>query len=153
MISLHSYEHPCRIDDVCINHVFYTEDLCLIGLNKDYCAWTHTGGAGVSVRRPPGRTKTFFCAVCGGLFATFFHVEGFMLRFSSYEGFYLSHGGLFATFLRGGPFCYVFLLVWGLFHTIWGSFLLFFSPFGGTFLSSCGIVCLYVFLWACPFPL
>ena len=45
-----------------------------------------------------------------------------MLRFSSDEGLFSSYGGLFATFsLRGWPFCYVFLLVWGLFHNV-GAF-------------------------------
>ena len=70
-----------------------------------------------------------------------------MLRFSSDEGFFSSYGGLFATFsLRGGPFCYIFLLVWGIFLKV-GAFLLFFSPFGGTFLSSWGILWLYVFFY------
>ena len=76
-----------------------------------------------------------------------------MLRFFSDEGFFSSYGGLFATFsLRGegggggGPFCYVFLLVWGLFHNVGAFFANIFSMWGDFFVFM-------GFLWACPFPL
>ena len=59
-----------------------------------------------------------------------------MLRFFSYEGLLSLYGGLFATFsLRGGLFATS--SSWcGAFFTMWGPFLLIFSPCGGTFLSS-----------------
>ena len=65
-----------------------------------------------------------------------------MLRFSAYEGLLSLYGGLFATFsLRGGLFCYVFLLVWGLFHNVGAFFANFFSMWGehfiGDFMSLC----------------
>ena len=75
-----------------------------------------------------------------------------MLRFSSYEGLFSSYGGLFVTFsLRGGPFCYVFLLVWGLFHIVGAFFAIF--PIWGDFFASWGISFFYGFLlWASPSP-
>ena len=101
-------------------------------------------GAGVSARPPPGRTKTFFFAVWGAFLLPLFHGEGFVLRFSSNEGLFSSYEGLFTTFsLRGGAFCYVFLLVWGLFHNVGEFFAIFFSiwvdflVFMGDFMSLC----------------
>ena len=82
--------------------------------------------AGVSTCPTPERTKTYFFCCMGGLFATFFPWWAFMLRFSSYEGFFAQCGGLF---------CYFFLHVGELFCLHEG-----FHVFMG-------------FLWACPFPL
>ena len=76
-----------------------------------------------------------------------------MPRFSSYEGLLSLYGGLFATFsLRGGLFCYVFLLVWGLFHNVGAFFANFFSMWGDFFCLHRGFYVFMVFLWACPFP-
>ena len=77
-----------------------------------------------------------------------------MLRFSSDEGLFSSYGGLFATFsLRGGPFCYVFLLVWGLFHNVGAFFALIFSMWEDFFYLRGGFYVFMGFLWACPFHL
>ena len=46
------------------------DSLCINRCKKDYCARTHAGGAGVSARPPPERTKHFF-RYMGGFFATF----------------------------------------------------------------------------------
>ena len=69
-----------------------------------------------------------------------------MLRFSSYKVFFhrmeaflllFYVGGLFAT---SSSWC-------GSFFTMWGLFLLFISPCEMTFLSSWGILCIYVFFY------
>ena len=92
----------------------------LIGLNKDYCAWTHAGGAGVSACPPPGRTKTFFFHCTRGPFCYFFSM--------------------------GEALCYVSLLMQGFYHCIEafllvflyvGAFLLRLSP-GVELFSQCG---------------
>ena len=65
------------------------------------------------------------------LMRDFFHcMEAFLLLF-------LYVGGFFAT---SSSWC-------GAFFTMWGPFLLIFSPCGGTFLSSWGILCLYGFFY------
>ena len=95
----------------------------------------------------PLKNKNIFCAVWGAFLLLFFHGEGFMLRFSSYEGlFFIVWRPFCYFFFTWGPFCYVFLLVWGLFHNM-RVFFAIFSPFGGTFLSSWGILCLYGFFY------
>ena len=101
-----------------------------------------------SKRSPtPWKNKNIYFRCMGGFFATFFHGEGFMLRFSSYEGLFSSYGSLIATFsLRGGPFYYVLPLVWDPFHNVGAFFAIFFSIWG-YFLSSWGILCLYVFFY------
>ena len=59
-----------------------------------------------------------------------------MLRFSSYDGPFSSFEGLFSTFsLRGVLFATSSSWCLAIF-LMWGPFLLFFSLFGGTFLSS-----------------
>ena len=122
-----------------------------MGLTKDYCTWTHAGGAGVNAHPPLEKQKHFFRCM-GGLFATFFHRKGFMLRFSSYEGLLSLYGGLFATFsLRVGLFCYVFLLVWGLFHNVGAFFANFFSMWGDFFVFMGDFMSLWVFL-GLPLP-
>ena len=112
---------------------------------------THAGGAGVSARSPPGRTKTFFFAVWGAfcyffsmgrIYATFFFL---CLTFSSY-------GGLFATFsLRGGLFVTSSSWCWA-FFTMWGSFLLFFFHMGGLFCSQGGFYVFMYFYGLAPSP-
>ena len=101
--------------------------LC-IGLNKDYCTWTHAWGAEVSARPPPGRTKTFFFAVWGAFLLLFSMGRALCYVYLLMGGFFHCMDGLFATFsLRGGPFCYVFFLVWDLFHNVGAFFAIFFS--------------------------
>ena len=76
-----------------------------------------------------------------------------MLRSSSYEGFFSLYGGLFATFsLRGGPFCYVVLLVWGLFHNVGAFFAIFFLHLGGLFVFMGDFMSLWFFLMGLPLP-
>ena len=109
------------------------------------CMDTHRGCR--SKRSPtPWKNKNIFFRCMGGLFATFFPWGGFMLRFSSYKDFFHRMEAFLLLFSRGGLFCYVFLLVWGLFHNV-GAFFAIFSPCGGSFLSSWGILCVYVFLY------
>ena len=128
--------------------------LCINRPKQRLLCMDNAGGVGISARPPPGRTKKFFFRCMRGLFAPFFPGEGFMLRFSSDEGLFSSYGGLFATFsLRGGPFCYVFLLVWGLFHNVGAFFAIIFSMWGDFFCLHGGFYVFMVFLWACPFPL
>ena len=108
---------------LCINRP--KQRLLFMDTHHSDCIYKYVG---VSARPPPGRTKTFFFAVWGAFLLLFFHGEGFMLRFSSYESLFSLYGGFFATFsLRVGPFCYVFLLVWGLFHNVEAFFAIFFS--------------------------
>ena len=77
-----------------------------------------------------------------------------MLRFSSYEGLLSLYGGLFATFsLRGGLFCYVFLLVWGLFHNVGAFFAIFFSMWGDFFVFIGDFLSLCFFYGLVPSPL
>ena len=105
-------------------------------------------------RSPTPRKNNFFFCCMGDLFAPFFHGEGFMLRFFSDEGFFSSCGGLFVTFsLCGGPFCYVFLLVWGLFHNV-GAFSLLFSPCRGEFFVFMGDIMslCFFFIGLAPSP-
>ena len=71
----------------------------------------------------------------GGLFAPFF-----------------SRGG-FATFsLRGGPFCYVFLLMWGLFHNVGAFFAIIFSMWGDFFYLHGGFYVFIGFFMGLPLP-
>ena len=96
--------------------------------------------------------KKFFFAVCWA-FLLFFSREGFMLRFSSDEGLFSSYGGLFATFsLRGWPFCYVFLLVWGLFHNVGAFFAIIFSMWGDFFVFIGDFMSLWGFYELAPSP-
>ena len=90
------------------------------------------------------KKKIFRCM--GGLFAPFFHGEGFILRFSSDEGFFhRMEAFLLLSLYVGGLFGYVFLLVWGIFRNVGALFAIIFSMWGFYVLMG--------FLWACPFPL
>ena len=111
-----------------------------------------------SKRSPtPWKNQNIFFRCMEGHFATFFHGEGFMLRFYSYEVFISSYGSLFATFLlRGGGGAFLLHLPFGVgrFSQCRGLFCYFFLHVREPFLSSWGILCLYGFFsWACPFPL
>ena len=115
-------------------------------LNRDYCAWTHAGGAGVSARPPPRKTKTFFFAGWGAflllfsmgralcyvylLMKVFYRIEAFLL-------FFLYVGGLFVT---SSSWCEAFF-------TMWGPFLLFLFHVERLFLSLWWILCLYGFFY------
>ena len=103
------------------------------------------------------KNKNFLYFVVWGAFLLLsFHGEGFMLRFSSYEGLFSSYGGLFATFSLGGGGClFATSSSWcGAFFTMWGPFLLFFFfHVGGLFCLHGGFYVFMDFLWACPFPL
>ena len=101
----------------------------------------------------PWKNKKIFFSLYGGSVCSFFHGEGFMLRFSSDEGFFSSYGGLFATFsLRGGLFCYVFLLVWGLFHNVRAFFAIIFSIWEDFFVFMEDFMSLWVFYGLAPSP-
>ena len=80
----------------------------------------------------PWKNKNFLYFVVWGAFLLLsFHGEGFMLRFSSYEGLFSSYGGLFATFsLRGG-----------------GAFLLRLPPGVGPFSQCGGLFCYFFSMW------
>ena len=98
--------------------------------------------------RTPGEKCKFFFSLYGGgsFFATFFLCGfSFLLRFSPYGVPFLPFGGLSATFFSiWGPFCYVFLVIVGLFHHVWAFLLLFFHVRGRPLLCLCGA------FWACP---
>ena len=95
----------------------------------------------------PLKNKNIFCAVWGAFLLLFFHGEGFMLRFSFYEGLF---------FIVWRLFCY-FCLTWGSFllrlppgvgpFSQYEGLFCYFFPFGGTFLSSWGILCFYGFFY------
>ena len=126
-----------------------------MGLNKDYCAWTHAEGGGISARPPPGRTKQFFFLYGGPFCSFFFTGRALCYVFLLMRVFFSSYGGLFATFsLRGEGGGFLLRLPPGVepFSQCKGPFLLIFSPCGGTFLSSWGILCLYVFFMGMPLP-
>ena len=79
--------------------------------------------------------------------------EGFMLRFSSDEGLFSSYGGLLLLFLYvEGPFCYVFLLVWGLFHNVGAFFAIIFSMWGDFFVFMGDFMFLWFFYGLAPSP-
>ena len=123
-----------------------------MGLTKDCCTWTHAGGAGVNAHPPPRKTKTFFSQY-GGPFCYYFSIGRalcyvFLLMrdfFHCMEAFLLLFLYVVGFFATSSSWC-------GAFFTMLGPFLLIFSLCGGTFLSSWGILCLYGFFWACPFP-
>ena len=107
-----------------------------------------------SKRSPtPWKSKNIFFRCMGGLFVTFFSMgRALCYVFFTYKGFVIVWRLFCYFFLRGGLF--VTSSSWcGTFFTMWGPFLLFFSPCGGTSLSSWGILCIYVFLWGCPVSL
>ena len=119
------------------------------------CMDTHRGCR--SKRSPtPWKNKIIFFCCMGAFLLLFIHGEGFMLRFSFYEGFCSSYGDLFATFfLRWGPFCYVFLLVWDFFHNV-GAFFANFSlcahMWGEFFVFMGDFMSLWVFYGVAPSP-
>ena len=120
---------------------------------KDYCTWTHAGGAGVSAHPPLEKQKHFF-SLYGGSFCYYFSMgRALCYVFFSYEELLLLYGGLFATFsLRGGLFCYVFLLVWGLFHNVGAFFANFFSLWGNFFVFIGDFMSLWFFYGLAPSP-
>ena len=57
------------------------------------------GGAKVDRRPPPPLEKKNFLGYIGDLFATFFYMGAFLLRFSHFGGLFTMHvGAFFATF-------------------------------------------------------
>ena len=159
-------------------HIIYCMSLLKVSLcinrpkQRLLCMDTRRGCRSKCSPTPWKNKNFFFFAICGAFLLLFFHGEGFMLRFSFYEGLFSSYGGLFATFsLCGGPFCYVFLLVWGLFHNVGAFFAIFFSIWGdffvfmGDYMSLCFFMglplppmiffvgtCYYVTFIPCPPP-
>ena len=106
------------------------------------------------------KNKNFF-SLYGGLFCYFFSMGRALCYVFLLMSFF---------FIVWRPFCYFFYVgafllrlppgvrpfsqCGGLFHNVGAFFLEFVSLFGGTFLSSWGILCLYkFFLWGCPFIL
>ena len=102
-----------------------------------------------SKRSPtPWKNKNIFFPLYGGPFCYYFfmgrvlcHVF-FLMRdfFHRMEAFLLLFLYVEAFFATSSSWC-------GAFFTMWGPFLLIFSPCGGTFLSSWGILCLYGFFY------
>ena len=107
-----------------------------------------------SKRSPtPWKNENFFFAVWGAFLLLFFHREGFMLRFSSYEGLFHCMEAFLLLFLYVGGFFATSSFWCGAFFTTWGPFLLFFSPCGRTFFVFIGdFMSLWFFYGLAPSP-
>ena len=132
MISASKYQHIITFMSL------LKVSLCVNGPNQKTIVHGHTQGCWSKRSPTPWKNKNiFFFAVWRGLFATVFSIGRalcyvFLLMrdfFHCMEAFlllFLYAGGFFAT---SSSWC-------GAFFTMLGPFLLFFSPCGGTFLSS-----------------